>query len=119
MQTATAAEFDPRGPLFAPPFRVEREGEVEVLIDPDRAHWISVNERGRRLLVHRDVARAVPRYTVRALALVQMHFHEGQIATGARTGQVSRLRRSTGWQHSASRRHNSHEFTPLARMSCD
>ena len=51
---APAIAFDPRGSLFSPPCRVETHEGVQVLLDPDRAHWISVNEPGLRLLQEAD-----------------------------------------------------------------
>ena len=53
-RAAAALDFDPEGPLFAPPSRVERAGPVWAVIDTDRAHWISVSDAGKRLLERAD-----------------------------------------------------------------
>ncbi len=36
--------------LYTPKLRVEKEGELRVVIDPDNARWISVNDFGARML---------------------------------------------------------------------
>jgi MoaA/NifB/PqqE/SkfB family radical SAM enzyme len=44
------APFDPRGPLHAPPFRLDEGGAVAVCIDTERARWLGVSRGGARVL---------------------------------------------------------------------
>lgn len=44
------ATLDPLGPLHVPDYRLDEEGPVSVLIDPERVRWIGVNRIGRRLI---------------------------------------------------------------------